>query len=438
MKKLLITIALLLFALRTVGCTPKPPQPPQPPTPPTPPPFTILTAHDGKFWQGSTEFKFVGFSPCCDDPDTPGVDEGYRDNWSLMSKDALDRAKKEGVTFVFMRPGPYDSLAPVFPGSGYDILPHLRESVLYANSLDIVVEVGLIDFWTLASGHNLWNDTCKITESSVPERYLSWVDAIVSSVGSLNITYNIGNEAFRCLRAPTVWDTEIMAKVRQVETARNWQHRLIGASWWLPDVRPEANPDYIALQDVFFAPSPLFNKPVILNEDDGLYHNPKMWKDVILKAKSNGTYVAYWRGIQSDAEEAFFFGLGADPGLRCKDAPPISRFEMGLRAGPNPFVDATPKVCDSEWCQAHGAPGQGCCAYGSEDSQGWSQRVICESEHGPYVWSFNDTLCDPYAQPNSVCWTSGNPLQATMSSTVGTVKLCAEKDGVCRSLQIGQ
>jgi len=432
-----LLLILLGAILAMCGCAkPKPPQPPVP-TPPPPP----LTAHDGKFWRGDQEFPFRGISFCCDDPGTPGLDEGYRDFWSLASPAALDRAKAGGITFVFMRPGPYASLAPVWPGSGYDAIPHLREAVLAANARGMVVEVGLVDFWGLASGGNLWSDPCAITGGPVPERYLAWVDAVVSSTGDLDVVWNTGNEAFRCLRAPTVWDDRIRAKVREVETARGWPHRLYGVSWWLPDVRPETQPDYVSLQDVFFAPTPYQGKPMLLNEDDGLYHNPAQWRALIAEANAKGGYVSYWRGIQSDAEEAFFLGLGPDPGPRCGSAPPIARLEMGLRAGPNPFVDATPKVCDADWCTANGAPGQGCCAYGSEDAEGWAQRLICESEKGaPYVWSLNGARCTPYAQPGSACWSSGNPLQASLPpGATGTVTLCTNGGaGVCRTIGVGQ
>ena len=413
-------LVLILFPVMglLVGCVrPKPPNPIPSPTP-VPPSLSPLRIVGGIF---VPELK--GAIVCCDDPRTPSVDEGLRDGWPMMNVAALDRISGASVNFAHVRPGPYSRgglQGTQYAGKeGTEVLPDLRAFVVEANRRGIYVEISVIDNWTFAShpDQGLYGDDCSVTQVAPGANYLGWVDALVSSTGDLQVLYNLGNEGFRC-KPSAVWEDGFVAKIREVEAARGWQRHLVGSEWWLPDVRTTY--DYVAIGDVFFRPPSLgtpitasytLNVPLILVEDDGGWHPPSQWRDV-------GSIV--WRGIMSDSE--FLAALkGQDaPPYPCPVPEEVSRINVTAHYGASTLtVDGTPK---------HACP-EGNCDYGPETPEGWTQRIVCESERGyPYVWTFNGVTCDPWAKPTSQCFHVGNPLQVRIDPAAlsGTVTVCAK------------
>jgi len=426
------------LALLLVGCSRN-----TPPSPPSPPQLTLapLRVEGGSF---VPELKGPIF--CCNDPrnDTAGggdplvEDEGLRDGWPMANKEALDRVEPAcsggRCNFVHVRPGPYSRQGlrgTKYEGkAGAEVLPHLRAFAVEANRRGYYVEVSVVDYWTHAShpDQGAFGHDCRVTQQAPTQDYLAWVDALVSSTWDLEVIYNLGNEAFRC-KPSAAWEDGLVAQIRATEAARGSRRHLVGSEWWLPDVRTTY--DYVAVGDVFYStPAPgtkvtqsySITTPVILVEDDGGWHPPYQWKAV-------GSKIV-WRGMMSDAEFlAALRGDGDDLRYPCPVPDPVSRIALSLHNAPNTLtVDGTPKyACPS-----------GHCDYGAEGSaEGWHQRGVCESERGwPYAWYVNGRRCDPWAKPDSSCWSTGNPLAVFVwpPTTQGSVTVCAlDGAGPCSS-----
>jgi hypothetical protein len=297
---------------------------------------------------------------CCDDPGTPGVDEGLRDGWTLATAVALDRLAAAGLNITHFRTGPYSAssaasiellqeqdraLAAAVAasvanyGPGPEILDDLRTAVQAANARGIYVEVDLIDNWALATaGKNYWGDRCGVTHGAPKARHLQWVRDVVDHTGDLAVLYNLGNEAFRCNPWPE-WENGLYNEAKARLQARGWPTRPVGSSVMLPNVRVPL--DYRALGDVFFAP-PAMEIPVMLVESDNADRAPAEWWALVEQANRNGTYVMVWRGPNSDLEFASATSpTGAPVGGRL----PNCNFKLGQIGGKVHYFPLSRGVC---------------------------------------------------------------------------------------------
>jgi hypothetical protein len=307
-----LALPALLVAITFPGCHSNPPPPPPPP-PPTPTPLPQLRVEGSSFVPA-----LQGGVICCDDPRTPDVDEGIRDGWTLATDTALDGLAAASLNVTHYRTGPYSAAqqtaAPLVSdsdrelsrnlaisvkeyGPGEEILPDLRRSVQAANARRIYVEVDLVDNWALANGWNFYGDDCSVTQGAPPEGYLGWIRAVVAVTWDLEVTYNLGNEGFRC-RPSEAWERGLYAEAKAALAAHGVS-RPVGSAILLPDTRVSF--DYRSLGDVFFAP-PHMEIPVILTEDDGGDHTPQEWATLVAQARQNGTYAMVWRGTMSDRD----------------------------------------------------------------------------------------------------------------------------------------
>jgi len=306
----LLALSLALAAFALPGCPPKPPPPPPPPPTPAPlPPLRI----EGSAFVPALEGGII----CCDDPRTPGVDEGLRDGWTLATDAALDGLAAASLNVTHYRTGPYRAaqqagtqtesehdrrLARILEvsvreyGPGEEILPDLRRSVQAANARGIYVEVDLVDNWALANGWNFYGDDCQVTKGPPPEGYLGWIRAVVAVTWDLAVTYNLGNEGFRC-RPSEEWERGLYAEAKAALAARGVS-RPVGSQVALPNTRVSF--DYRTLAG--FSAPPRMEIPVALTEDDGGDHSPEEWAALVAQARQNGTYVMVWRGTMSDRD----------------------------------------------------------------------------------------------------------------------------------------
>lgn len=308
-------LALLLGTALIVlpGCRPRPPEPPLPsPSPTPPPPLSPLRIEGSRFVPA-----LQGGIICCDDPRTPDLDEGLRDGWTLATDAALDGLAAAGLNVTHYRAGPYNDTGPTLLGSeqdrrraralavsvetygpGTDILPDLRRSVRAANARGIYVEVDLVDNWALVNGWNFYGDDCSVTQGPPPEGYLGWVRAVVAVTFDLAVSYNLGNEGFRC-QPSEAWERGLYAETKAALASRGAPDRPVGSQVLLPNTRVAL--DYRTLGGVFFAPARM-EIPVALTEDDGGDHTPEEWSALAAEARGNGTYVMVWRGTMSDRD----------------------------------------------------------------------------------------------------------------------------------------
>jgi hypothetical protein len=261
----------------------------------------------------------IGGTLCCDDPRTPGVDEGLRDGWPLATDAGLDKLASAGLGATHFRSGPYSATGPTGAGlasarnrararaleaavanlgPGAEILPDLRRAVQAANARGLAVEVDLVDNWALVNGWNFYGHDCSITHGPPAGVYLDWVRAVVAATGDLAVLYNLGNEGFRC--GPSeAWERGLYNETKAALASRGFPDRPVGSQVLLPNTRVAL--DYRTLGGVFVAPPPM-EIPVALTEDDGGDHTPQQWWALAEQARQNGTYLLVWRGQMSDLD----------------------------------------------------------------------------------------------------------------------------------------
>lgn len=262
-----VSSVLVLFLLlacgkgRSTGPSPQPTPLPSPTSTPVP--------HSAWPW---------GAIICCDDPRTPSVDEGYRDGWALANPGPLHEMASAGATLTHFRTGPFRD--------GSSSIPSLVVAVQAANSLGIRPEVDLIDNWALANGETPWGDGCEVTHSAPRPRHLKHVREVVEATAAYDVTYNLGNEGFRCNPEPE-WDKGLYAEAKAAGARRVGSNSGLGIG------------DYFTTHG--FEPACGGN---ILTEDDGGDHTPEEWIDLYRRSRSCGGQVMFWRGTMSDAQWA--------------------------------------------------------------------------------------------------------------------------------------
>lgn len=272
MTKLSNAFAVLLLSLaackgRTTGPGPVPTPTPTPIATPTPRPPA---------WPW-------GAIVCCDDPLTPGVDEGYRDGWSLATPSALAQMAAAGATMTHFRTGPFRD--------GSVTIPMVVAAVQNANSLGLRVEVDLIDNWALANNETPWGDGCSVTHAAPRPRHVKHVREVVEATAGMDVTYNLGNEGFRC-NPSEAWDRGIYDAAKAAGAGRVGSNSDLGIG------------DYITVHGFEAVGGGQF-----LTEDDGGDHTPQEWIEIYRASKARGGYVMFWRGTMSDAQWAELFAL---------------------------------------------------------------------------------------------------------------------------------
>jgi hypothetical protein len=278
---------------------------------------------------------------CCDDQDTPGVDEGNRDGWTLAYHKPLVNFADAGINITHFRTGPYASNDNYGP---YDaILGPLSDSVADANALGIYVEVDLVDNWALKDDvdNNYWHDKCDVTQGAPPKRYLDWVKMVVDATGDKAVLYNLGNETFFC-NPSVAWETGLYQAVKDELAAKGWPDRPVGSQYNLKEPNPQFEArtafDYRTFGDTRpqvyidalrqgIIPSDL---PVMLVEAGGEYHTPDEWHQYIADAEGMGAYIMVWRGdhMNDDDFQAAYTAPAYSQTEAIPYRPPIKR---GLR-----------------------------------------------------------------------------------------------------------
>ncbi len=277
-------------ARRIVNVVPAPsPQPAPQPTPtPTPAPGAPLPPI--RIVGNRFEPPLFGMIGCCNGPDASDFAKG----WPLVPPDWVDSYASAGANLTHVRTGPFSD-----QGYGWSLLHRLRESVQYANSKGLYVEVDLVDAWALVHQYtNLYYDDCSVTQGPPPFHYQQWVREVVRLTGDLAVLYNIGNEGFRC-NPSQAWEDGIYAVAKQALRDFGYPDRPVGSNFELNHINRKLY-DYAA-QHNFGLQSPL-PVPTILNESDNQYHAPEEWWDLVDQSRANGTYIAIWRGPLDDFE----------------------------------------------------------------------------------------------------------------------------------------
>ena len=259
-----------------------------------------------------------GATNCCDDDRTPAVDEGLADGWALVTDAALARIDAAGtVNWTHIRLGPFSAGPGVVSiidardsriarsvqatvksyGAGPEILPEARASILAAQARGIYVEVDVVDNWALVnSAYNYYGDTCAVTKAAPPARYLDWVKQVVDATWDLPVTYNLGNEGFRC-RPEVEWENGLYNALKS-QLSSHGVSRPVGNTITVEDTRVTL--DYRTYHGWHVPPATWSQDiPAMLTETNNRLYSAAEWAQLVRQSEERGFYVSIWRGPNS-------------------------------------------------------------------------------------------------------------------------------------------
>jgi hypothetical protein len=278
---------------------------------------------------------------------------GTAGGWTLANNAALDMFQSAGINVTHFRTGPYAMQfangAPANPpyGGGGNILGPLRQQVMEANRRGIYVEVDLVDAWALKyrdtttnpptyQSMNYWGDRCSVTQNAPPDRYISWVQAVVDQTGDLGVLYNLGNESFACNNgagpAPA-WEQGLYDAVKQELQAKGFADRPVGSSFYAPNGVTRTVFDYITFGDT--APSDYIQwlenntsrtVPVMEVESNNRPYTADQWHSYIATVEGMGAYIMVWADANMTSDALFQAAFTAPPYLAAtvtSDVPPV-------------------------------------------------------------------------------------------------------------------
>ncbi len=253
-KKMLLAFLLGLIACGRGGDSPVTPDP-VPTAVPTPEPTRPA-------WPFGVVF-------CCNN--NPG--------WPLATDEQLAQAAEAGATMTHFRTGPFEDGSE---DAAATTIPLLVHAVQTANSLGITPEVDLVDNWALVNRVNRWHDSCAVTQAAPPQRYIDHVREVVGAMAGSRVTYQLGNEGYRCT------------------PSRAWSHGLLDAAHAAGATRVGTNAgdgigDYITIHG--FNPT---SNGVVLNETDNRDYTAEQWVWLYRESRARGGYIMVWFGPSSD------------------------------------------------------------------------------------------------------------------------------------------
>ena len=202
--------------------------------------------------------------------------------WPLVTHQQLQEMRKAGGTLTHVRTGPYEAGSE---DAAATTISKLIDTVGFANTLGISVEVDLVDGWALVNRVNLWHDSCSVTQGPPPQRYIDHITEVVNATKGFQVTYQLGNEMYRC--TPTLpWLQGLYNAAKAAGAGR------VGSD----DARVG---DYLTVHG--FSPT---SNGAILNETDNQEHTPAQWVDLYQASKKRGGYIMVWFGPSDDAQRA--------------------------------------------------------------------------------------------------------------------------------------
>lgn len=202
--------------------------------------------------------------------------------WPLESDAQLQQMADAGATMTHMRTGPYEAGSEDAAATTMDKLVH---AVVFANNLGITPEIDLVDGWALVNRVNLWHDSCAVTQAAPPQRYIDHVTQVVGTLRGYRVTYQIGNEMYRC--TPTLpWLRGIYDAAKAAGAGR------IGSD------DPRVG-DYLTVHG--FSPT---SNGTVLNETDNRDYTAAQWVWLYQESKKRGGYIMIWFGPSDEQRKA--------------------------------------------------------------------------------------------------------------------------------------
>jgi len=271
------------------------------PPPPPPSPDPMPTMPELRYENSVFTPEVIGATICCDDPETPDVDEGIAWGWPLVIPAMLDRYAAAGINITELRPGPFRSPAPEA------LLPELTRTVRECEARGIYALIGLIDHWALDHDETPWGDGLEVTARAPEQRHKDWIRQVIEATcQSPAAVYFDGNESFKGERSEA-WIRGIYRAVQGAleESGRSLFEKLIGS-----------NSGRYALDFVVGHGWRRAVRGELLIESDNEPHSPEDWLDLQRRSRANGGYLLAWKGPMSDAEWFRLlplFGGGAAP-----------------------------------------------------------------------------------------------------------------------------
>jgi len=253
-----------------------------PDTPPPPPPSTMPELR--------YEFpvftpEIVGATVCCDDPDTPDVDEGLYWGWPLVRTEMLDKYAEAGINLTELRPGPFRNPSPEA------LLPELTRTVRECEARRQYALIGLIDHWGLDHDETPWGDGLEITARAPEQRHKDWIRQVIEATAfSPAAVYFDGNESFKGSRS-NVWIFGVYDEAKIVLTESNLGHKLVGSNSGKHALDFQVGHGWRAAE-----------RGEIMIESDNEPHSPEDWLGMQRRSRANGGHLLAWKGPMSDRE----------------------------------------------------------------------------------------------------------------------------------------
>jgi hypothetical protein len=354
----------------------------------------------------------VGAVICC--ASGGPVDEGLRDGWELINRDAAERFAAAGVNVTHLRTGPY---------RGPDNYAALRPTVDMLAGLRMSVEITLIDGWVLRHNLDRWGDGCAVTWEAPKARHIEHVKRVVQETLAPHVFYDIGNEISLC-RPADAWYDGIARAAREAGAT------LVGGDADLPSLQ-YYNYHGFGLESVG-------GKPSLLNESNNRDYSPGSWGALIANALETGgrVNIMYWRGPHTDEQQRETLeiirkltrGEHVDACLAPSTCPDLVAFGLGLYRTEG-FDEDARALSRIELAEIAAAEAAGYAIWNSTPRFGSGRGRPCNDEHHEICSS----ACGAWRRcedPTGPTWFGAVPLRSNpylaKSEPEARVRVCAE------------
>lgn len=200
--------------------TPLPSARPSPsPTPPPTPPLSV-SGHEFRDPEDRTVY-LLGASGLGGDPVWNG--------WPLVSPVVVDDLAREGLNWTEVRVGPFSNgpEGDTFDWNHPTLFERAAESIRYANSKGVYVQVALFDHWCAQHGCSPFSMDDYTGDPSVQQ--VEWVQKVVTRLGRFpGVIWLDSNEAFK--RPSMLWTTAIQQAVKDAERASGFPEHPFGTN----------------------------------------------------------------------------------------------------------------------------------------------------------------------------------------------------------------